>query len=71
MRQKLNTKTKKDNVRKPKDSGFGRFCSVKWVRLSFFDRLKMYMESVWASVRFFPSKQYPHISFHKNFTPHN
>jgi hypothetical protein len=36
--------------------------SVKWVELSFVERLKMYAQSIWASVRFFPDKKYPHIS---------
>jgi len=52
----------KPKQRNRKKSKFGEVYSVKWVELSFVERLKMYAQSIWASVRFFPDKKYPHIS---------
>lgn len=64
-------KIKKTGTKKAKNIRLGEVYSVKWVKLSFFDRLKMYAESVWDSIRFFPGKQHPHISLHKGCTSHN
>lgn len=59
---KIKPKIKKPTQRKFVNDNYGEVYSVKWVELSMADRLKMYAESVWDSLKFFPGKKYPNIS---------